>query len=156
MPRKPLVLADVRALAAALPGVQDTSGPRGVAFKANGKLLACTAIHPSAEPGSLAVRIDPQLRAELLASEPEVYYLTPHYAPYPTVLVRIARIGTAGLRKLLGTALLFVTSHLPARPQGTPPNKAAARTPRAAVRKAAATVPKPKAPPRRRTARPRG
>jgi hypothetical protein len=130
MRKKPMDFAAVRAIAAALPGVQDTSGPRGVAFKAGGKLLACTAIHSSAEEGSLVVRIDSQLRAELLASEPEVYYLTPHYAPYSTVLVRIARIGQTALRKLLGTALLFVTSQPAARPRAgkakTPAAKAVA------------------------------
>jgi hypothetical protein len=128
----------VRALAAALPGVQDTSGPRGVAFKAGGKLLACTAIHSSAEEGSLVVRIDPQLRAELLSSEPEVYYLTPHYAPYPTVLVRVARIGQAALRKLLGTALLFVTSQPAARPRAA---KAKAAAPEAKTTARKATAP---------------
>jgi hypothetical protein len=59
------------------------------------------------------VRIDTNLRDELLASEPNVYYLTPHYETYPTVLVRLERTNRDALKKLLGTSWLFVTSDAP-------------------------------------------
>jgi hypothetical protein len=113
MPRKTVDLETVRELALALPEVEETSpwGARG--FKARGKLMACQAIHSSAEPGSLMVRIHANLRDELLASEPDVYYLTPHYETYPSVLVRLARTNRNALKKLLGTAWLFVTSDAP-------------------------------------------
>src|SRR5262245_45524737 len=110
MPRDRIDFDSVREIAMALPDMEDASGERGVGFKARGKLLACTAIHSSAEEGSLAVRIDPQLRAELVATDPEVYYVTPHYESYPMVLVRLARIRRAALRKLLETAWIFVSS----------------------------------------------
>lgn len=121
----------VRAIATALPDVNDASGPRGLAFKVHGKLLACTAIHSSAEANSLAVCIDPQLRAELLESEPKVYYVTPHYVSYPMVLVRLERVGRAALKKLLGTALLFVASRPAARPRTGKPAAAQRRAARA-------------------------
>jgi hypothetical protein len=110
MPRKTVDLDTVRELALALPEVEEASpwGARG--FKARGKLMACQAIHSSAEPDTLMVRIDRNLRDELLASEPNVYYLTPHYEPYPSVLVRLARTNRNALKKLLGTSWLFVTS----------------------------------------------
>jgi hypothetical protein len=40
----------VREIALALPDVKDATTPRGFALKLRGKLLACEAIHRSAEP----------------------------------------------------------------------------------------------------------
>jgi hypothetical protein len=114
MPKQRLDFDTDRELALELPDVEDATGARGPAFKARGKLLACAAIHSSADEGSLAVRFDPGLRASLLAAEPDVYYVTPHYEPYPMLLVRLARIRRDALRKLLGTAWVFVTAK-PAR-----------------------------------------
>ncbi len=107
---KPVTFETVREIALALPGVVGSMGARGVSFKARGKMLACRAIHPSAEEGSLMVRIDPASRAKLLAADPDAYYLTPHYAPYPCVLIRLSRVGRAGLAERLDEALRFVTS----------------------------------------------
>jgi hypothetical protein len=75
-----------------------------------GNLLTCLAIHKSAEPESLAVRIDFDQRAGLLAEEPETYYLTDHYVDYPVVLVRLSQIRIDQLRDLLGSAWRFVTT----------------------------------------------
>ena len=63
----------------------------------------------SAEPGSLMVRVDFDDRAELLAGDPEVYYVTPHYEGYNAVLVRLSRVKPDVLRDLLGMAHKFVT-----------------------------------------------
>jgi hypothetical protein len=75
--------------------------------------------HRSAEPGSLVVKVDFGDRAQLLAEAPDVYYVTEHYAGYPTVLVRLSRVDEVVLRDLLGMAYKFVTrkaaSHPPAR-----------------------------------------
>jgi len=56
------------------------------------------------------VRIDGARRAKLLAADPTVYYLTPHYAPHASVLVRVSRISRAALAALLEEAMGFVTS----------------------------------------------
>ena len=80
------------------------------ALKVNGKLLACQAIHKSAEPNSIVVRIPIDQREELIASDPAVYYLTDHYVNYPSVLVRLSRIHRDSLRDLLGMAYRFVDS----------------------------------------------
>jgi hypothetical protein len=40
----------------------------------------------------LIVRVDFDQRAELLAAEPDVYYITDHYKDYPAVLVRPPRV----------------------------------------------------------------
>jgi hypothetical protein len=80
------------------------------ALKVRGKLLACVPSHRSAEPGSLVVRIDFDNRAELLAADPDVYYVTDHYLNYTSVLVRLSRVSPDVLRDLLGMAHKFVTA----------------------------------------------
>jgi hypothetical protein len=99
----------VRKIALALPGVKETTAYGASAFKAQGKLMACTPTNRSAEPGSLMVRVDFDDRAELLAGDPEVYYVTPHYEGYNAVLVRLSRVKPDVLRDLLGMAHKFVT-----------------------------------------------
>ena len=74
-----------------------------------GKLLACVPAHRSAEPDSLVVLVDFDDRAELLAADPDVYYVTKHYVGYTSVLVRLSRVNPDVLRDLLGMAYKFVT-----------------------------------------------
>jgi hypothetical protein len=100
--------AMVRELALALPEVTDSSTLRGIAFKARGKLLACKAIHRSAEPESLIVRVGNTERDRLLAAEPGTYYLTPHYLKTESVLVRLANIDRQALAALFALARQFV------------------------------------------------
>jgi hypothetical protein len=66
--------------------------------------------HRSAEPDSLAVRIDFDNRAELLAAAPDVYYVTDHYLNYTSVLVRLSRVTPDVLRDLLRMAHKFVSA----------------------------------------------
>ncbi len=75
----------------------------------HGKLLACIPANRSAEPGSLAVRVDFEDRAELLTADPDAYYVTDHYVGYSAVLVRLSRVNPEVLRDLLGMAYKFVT-----------------------------------------------
>jgi hypothetical protein len=48
-------------------------------------------------------------RAELLAAAPDTYYVTGHYLPYESVLVRLSKVNPDALRDLLGMAYKFVT-----------------------------------------------
>jgi hypothetical protein len=127
MPRRVVDLDVVRELALALPDVAESTSWGATSFKVGGRMFACEAIHSSAEDGTLMVRIDTNLRAELLASEPDVYYLTPHYAPYPALLVRLARVARGALGKLLATSCLFIGSQGPARGARGRKKKAATR-----------------------------
>jgi hypothetical protein len=52
------------------------------ALKVRGKLLACVPASRSAEPGSLVVRVDFDDRAELLAADTDIGYVTDHYVGY--------------------------------------------------------------------------
>jgi len=100
----------VRKVARSLPDVEESTSPRGTGFKVRGRLLACEAIHKSAEPNSLMVRIGTDDRELRLAMEPNTYYLTDHYRGYPAVLVRLSKISPKALRELLRDASEFVTA----------------------------------------------
>jgi hypothetical protein len=110
MRTKTLGFDEVRDIAMTLPDVEDSTIHGAPSLKVRGKLLTCPAIHRSAEPNTLAVRIGFDQRAELMAAEPDVYYVTDHYMDYPTVLVRLSRIHQDSLKDLLSIARLFVIS----------------------------------------------
>jgi hypothetical protein len=109
MPKSMIDFDAVRNIGLALPGVEESTAYGFPALKIRGKLLACVPANRSAEPGSLVVRVDFDDRAELLAAEPDVYYVTDHYAGYSAVLVRLSRVNLDVLRDLLGMAYKFVT-----------------------------------------------
>jgi hypothetical protein len=110
MPSKKIDFNVVRGIAGALPDVEASTIHGAPSLKVRGRLLTCAALHGSAEPNTLAVRIDFDQRAELMAAEPDVYYVTDHYVNDPTVLVRLSRIDRDSLRDLLTMAWRFVSS----------------------------------------------
>jgi hypothetical protein len=67
----------------------------------------------SAEPGSLVVRVSRDDRAELLAADPAVYYVTEHYLDFDGVLVRLNRITPEVLRDLLSMSYRYVNRNPP-------------------------------------------
>lgn len=99
-----LDFATVRKLGLALPDVVEGTAYGAPALKLKGKILACVPTHKSAEPGSIVVRIDLEHRAELLRQQPDTYYITDHYAPHATVLVRLSKTTRADLASLLRDA----------------------------------------------------
>jgi hypothetical protein len=109
MAKKTVDLDTVRDIALTLPGVEESTAFGAMALKVRGKLLACVPLSREAEPDSLVVRVDMDDRTELLAADPDVYYVTDHYLGYPSVLVRLSRIEPDALRDLLGMAHKFVT-----------------------------------------------
>lgn len=98
----------VRTIGLKLPGVVETTMYGKPALKLRGKMLAVVTSHPSAEPNTLAVLCDdPQL---LIAEQPDVYYLKPHYEGYSVVLVRMARATPDVMRDLLAGAHRLASS----------------------------------------------
>jgi hypothetical protein len=84
--RKQKVTFDaVRAIGLRLPDVEEGTMYGSPALKVRGNLLACLAVHKSAEPDTLAVRIDFGERDDLVDADPKTYYLTEHYVDYPVV-----------------------------------------------------------------------
>jgi hypothetical protein len=94
----------VRTIGLTLPGVVEGTCYGAPALKVGGRMFACMASHRSAEPQSLVVRLSFEQRDELIAADPQTYYLTEHYLNYPTVLVRLRRVHRDALRDLLATA----------------------------------------------------
>jgi hypothetical protein len=115
MPRSTINFDTVRNIGLALPGVEESTAYGLPALKIHGKLLAGVPANRSAEPASLVVRGDFDDRAELLAADPDVYYVTDHYVGYSAVLVRLSRVSPGVLRDLLGMAYKFVTRNAVSR-----------------------------------------
>ena len=89
----------------AWPDVQaETKYDGSPVLECRGCFMAGMAMHASAEPDSLVVRVDLDARRWLLDEAADTYYLTPYYEPHPVVLVRLARIDREALRDLLATA----------------------------------------------------
>jgi hypothetical protein len=113
MPRNKIDFDTVRRIGLGLTDVEESTAYGSPALKIRGKLMACIAVHRSAEPDSLVVWMDFDRRAELVAVDPDVYYLTDHYVDYPVVLVRLSRIHLDALKDLLGGAWRFVSAKGP-------------------------------------------
>jgi hypothetical protein len=109
MPNK-VTFDTVRKIGLTLPGVEVSTTYGVQSLKVHGQLLACPAINKSAEPGSLVIRVDMDRRAELLEGDPATYYITDHYAAYPSVLVRLSKVNPDVLKDLLLMSWNFVTS----------------------------------------------
>lgn len=104
---------DVQRLALALPGtIEETTSGGNRAWTVNKKFVAwerplrksdLTALGPAAPTGAiLGVRTpDLEMKEVLLASNPSVYFTTPHFDGYPAVLIRLGKIGAKELKQVL-------------------------------------------------------
>jgi len=106
-------------MALALPDVEEGTAYGSPALKLHGQLLGCIPTNRDAEPNSFVLRVDFPQRDELVAAEPRVYYLKPHYEGYPCVLVRLSKVHPDAMRDLLGMAWRFVNSKAPRRKPAT-------------------------------------
>lgn len=93
-----VTLDDVRALATALPGAEEGTSYGTPAWKVKGKLFA----RLREEGDVLALKTDD--KEGLLASDPGVFFTTPHYDGHPMVLVRMDVVAPGELRELLEDA----------------------------------------------------
>jgi hypothetical protein len=106
--RGSITFDDVREIALSMPEVEETTAYGMPAFKAGKTRFAGRPIERrDVEPNSLGVHVSFAERDRLIASRPDVYYLTEHFAPYPAVLVRLSNVRRDELRELLGVAWQF-------------------------------------------------
>jgi hypothetical protein len=110
MTNEGLTFAAVRELGLALPRAKAARYFRTKALKVDGKIFAVFTIHRSADPNSISVPVGFERRSQLIATDPRVFYLKPHYEPYPVVLVRLDCIDRDALRRLLRSAYDAVSS----------------------------------------------
>ena len=88
---------DVRALSLELPAAEESTSYGTPAFKVRKKLFA----RLREEGDILVIRVDRDERAALIESEPEIYFMTPHYENYGFVLVRLEAVELDELREIL-------------------------------------------------------
>ncbi len=95
---------EVRDLALALEDVEESTSYGAPCVKVRGKWFAGLSPHKQAA-GALVVRCDPDERPLMLAGEPELFYVTPHYEPAAGyVLVRLEAATAGELRDRLEDA----------------------------------------------------
>src|SRR5215475_15296727 len=105
---------DVRRIALALPGAEETPGHFAFSVRNKGKLKGFAWVWMErvvpkkprvANPAVLAVRV-PNLgqKDALLAAEPRKFFTEPHYNGFPAILVRLSEVKVGELRMLLEEA----------------------------------------------------
>jgi hypothetical protein len=109
---------DVRRVALALPETSEGEGRDGLLhWSVRDKSIAwerplrrgdLEALGDAAPDGPILAARVPDLGANeaLLASDPDVYFTTPHFNGYPAILVRLDRISGADLKELVVEAWL--------------------------------------------------
>jgi len=102
--------AKVRKAASKLADVTEGISWGSPALKVGGTMFACIATNKQAEPNSLVARLSFVDRDWLVAHDPDVFYLKPHYVNYPCVVARLDRIKASDLRELLVNSREFVVS----------------------------------------------
>ncbi len=100
----------VRALTKKLPDVEEGTTFGFPAFKVAGKTFAWFPKKKEVEAGSLGVRMSILEREYRIAAEPGIYYVTPHYKDYDSVLARVDELSDAALRELLQSGHEYITT----------------------------------------------
>ena len=98
----------VRAIALKLPDVEEGTTFGFPAFKVHGKAFAWFPKKKEVEDGSLGVRMSILEREHRIKAKPAIFYVTPHYHDYPSVLARINKMSDAQLRELLESGHEFM------------------------------------------------
>jgi hypothetical protein len=97
---KPVTYDTIRRLALTLPNVQEGTSYGTPALKVNGKLMV--RLHDDLD--KIVVRMPFDRREEMMAADPDTYFITDHYREYPWILVSLAKVHTDALLDLLQIA----------------------------------------------------
>jgi len=99
--KKQLVTYDaVRRAGLALPNVEESTSYGTPALKIKGKLFV--RLHQDLD--KIVVKMPFDRRDELIAADPETYFITDHYRDYPWILVSLAKVHLDALPDLLKIA----------------------------------------------------
>jgi hypothetical protein len=107
-----MTLQDVRRLALALPGASERTSYGNVAWGVGDKTFAWERPLRPADlaflgkdaPSGTIVGIrtaDLEMKDAMLASDPKIFFTTPHFDGYPAVLIRLDKISASKLRSVL-------------------------------------------------------
>lgn len=91
---------EVRQFARTLPGIEEGTSYGTPAFRVRGRFLG--RLHDDGE--RLVLKIDLVEREALLKMQPSTFTVTPHYEPYPLVLIRLETVDPLELRELITEA----------------------------------------------------
>lgn len=98
-----------------LPGAEQAPLRGQPAVRVHGKVLAFPALNDRSRPDNasddeefVVVKVGLAEREALLQQDPETFFVTPHYAGYPGVIVRLATVQPKQLRELLVEAWRLV------------------------------------------------
>src|ERR1700730_5998439 len=103
----------VRKMALALDNVEEATSYGTPAFKLGGVMIA----RLRDDIGALVVGMSIEDRQELIAADPETYFITDHYLEYPYILVNLARVEPDAMRDLLRGAWRAAASQKAAAPR---------------------------------------
>jgi hypothetical protein len=103
-------LTRVRAIAMKLPEVEEGTTYGFPAFKVRGKVFAWFPKKKEVEDGSLGVRMSILEREHRIKAQPAIFYVTPHYKDYPSVLARVGQMSQIQLRELLESGHEFMSA----------------------------------------------
>ena len=106
MKRRRITYDAVCRLGLALPGVQEGTSYGCPALKVKGKAFVC--LHRDGD--KIVVNVPFDRREELMAADPETYFITDHYRDYPCVLVSLAKVHPDALPGLLKMAYRTATA----------------------------------------------
>jgi hypothetical protein len=96
--RKTMTWDEVVAIAKTFPGVEEGSSYGTPGLKVRGKFLTRLRL----EDDSLVfTEVGFDERELLLEADPQTFHLTPHYAPYPTILARLSCLDEETVRRFL-------------------------------------------------------
>jgi hypothetical protein len=112
---KPLVtVAHVRKLALAMPDTAERPSYGTPGFRVKDRLFARVL-----DDETIVVKVDLAWRDGIVRGSPDVFYVTPHYQPYPWVIVRLGAIDIARLGEILAAAREVEAGQPPARKRPT-------------------------------------
>ena len=92
-----MTFEEIRQMALAMPGVEESTSYGTPALKVFGKMLA----RKHQDGVSIVLRVSFDEREMLMEAEPETFYITDHYRNYPALLVRIATVDPGTLQRIL-------------------------------------------------------
>lgn len=93
----PVTYDEVREIAHTHPYVEEGTSYGTPALKVKGKMF----VRLKEDGETIVLKTSYEEREELMAHDPETYFITDHYLNYPYILVSLKRVSTDALREMI-------------------------------------------------------